>query len=174
MIILADATQVLIPPRPITQPLPTQTLTPQLMKNLLVFSISVLALSCNTNDDVICNQNPNPVTNNSTDEPTNELLSTWSLAKFEGGIGPTLLYNNDEIKWTFNANNNLHVEIVTGTQLYSGIPLNESGTYSYASSTTVLTLNNTESWILNINGNTMTIDQNPAADGRKLTFNKAQ
>lgn len=140
----------------------------------MLFFISVFVLSCNTNDDVICNQNPNPVTNNSTDEPTNELLSTWSLAKFEGGIGPTLLYNNDEIKWTFNANNNLHVEIVTGTQLYSGIPLNESGTYSYASSTTVLTLNNTESWILNINGNTMTIDQNPAADGRKLTFNKAQ
>ncbi len=147
------------------------------MKNLIIISIALFALSCGTDDFDNINQNSNP---NNNEEPTpnnnnnqeNEFFTTWNLVKFEAGVGPTLIYSNNEIRWSFNSNNTVDVEILSGAQIYYSLPLNESGTYSYNILNNIITINENEEWILNISGDTMTIDQNPSMDGRKLTFTK--
>ncbi len=132
------------------------------MKSIFLTFISFFMLqSCNNSDDQITQQN-------------NEIVGTWKLSKFEAGFGPTYNYDG-EITWEFNANNTIDVTITNGTNVYSSLPLGASGSYNYnIPNTNVLNLSQTENWNYEISNNQLIINQNPSADGRRLTFNKIQ
>lgn len=132
------------------------------MKNLIFIFITVFSLfSCSKNND------------DTTPQQTNDLHATWKLIKFEAGFGPTTNYNG-EIQWTINSNNSIDVVITNGTQTYPTLPLNTTGNYPYTNGVNTLQLNNNEGWNFEIINNQLIINQNPSADGRRLTFSKIQ
>ncbi|WP_053976426.1 hypothetical protein [Mangrovimonas xylaniphaga] len=107
---------------------------------------------------------------------TNTLEGSWNLVRVTGGFaGVDDEFEPGLIVWDFNTssttitvtNNN------TGNTIYDGLP---TGTYSYNLSTTeegeYITVENMLNGQLNISGNQMTLDDNVAADGFLLTFNK--
>jgi len=132
------------------------------MKRLVLTFISFfILLSCSNSDDQNSQEN-------------HEIVGTWKLVKFEAGFGPTFNYD-DQITWEFNTNNTIDVTITNGTSVYSSLPLGVSGSYIYnILSSNVLNLEQTENWSYEIINNQLIIDQNPSADGRRLTFNKVQ
>ncbi|MFY7988830.1 MAG: hypothetical protein ACOVNP_08125 [Flavobacterium sp.] len=132
------------------------------MKTFILTFISFFTLlSCSNNDDENTQQN-------------NEIVGTWKLVKFEAGFGPTFNYDG-EITWKFNTNNTIDVTIANGTQVYSSLPLSNTGNYTYnIPNSNVLNLSQTENWSYEISNSQLIINQNPSADGRRLTFNKVQ
>jgi hypothetical protein len=132
------------------------------MKRLVLTFISFfILLSCSNSDDQNSQEN-------------HEIVGTWKLVKFEAGFGPTFNYDG-QITWEFNTNNTIDVTITNGTSVYSSLPLGVSGSYIYnILSSNVLNLEQTENWSYEIINNQLIIDQNPSADGRRLTFNKVQ
>lgn len=132
------------------------------MKAIILILSIFLATSCNNDDD------------NSTQQENNELLGTWNLVSFEQ-FGPIYNYNNEEIKWTFNANDTVIVEIMDGTEVDNSLLLNSSGTYSYSIVNNGITLDSML-YPFEINNNTLIIlmDGGPSVDGKQLTFNKSE
>ncbi|AXO79974.1 hypothetical protein DZC78_06095 [Olleya aquimaris] len=123
---------------------------------LMVLSL-VFLTSCNNDDD-------------STQPET--LNGIWNLSKVWGGLqGINIDYNQGEVKWDFNLNNNtLTVEnnlVTTGPEyIYAGL---ESGTYDIeiiqSGETETLYIDNNERGVLILTENNLKIDDGLAADG---------
>jgi hypothetical protein len=132
------------------------------MKTLIFIFLSVFSLfSCSKNND------------DSTNQQTNDLLSTWKLVKFEPGFSPTNNYTN-EIQWTFTANT-VNVVIQSGTNVSGSLPLNNSGTYSYSLNGNQIIIDNI-TYKYEILNNVLKIEDllGQTSDGKKITFNKLQ
>lgn len=132
------------------------------MKTIILILSLFLSTSCSNDDD------------NPTQQENSELLGTWNLVRFEQ-FGPIYNYNNEEIKWTFNANDTVIVEIIDGTEVDNSLLLNSSGTYTYSIVNNGITLNSML-YPFEKNNNTLIIlmDGGPSVDGKQLTFIKAE
>jgi len=132
------------------------------MKTLfLIFSLCFI-VSCNNDDD------------NTTETINTTVFDTWSLVKFEPSLAPPFLYD-DEILWTINTDNTIHVTVEDGTEIYGSLPLNETGIYPYEIAGVSITFDNV-GYIYEMLGNELTITDafGQALDGRKLTFSRLQ
>ena len=82
-------------------------------------------------------------------------------------------YNTNDVIYKFNSNNNVVVTINTTLPANTRLPIqtNSSLYYSLQDNLTLSILNNTYKAITQ-NGNKLTLDQNSAADGPSLIFDK--
>jgi len=104
-------------------------------------------------------------------QPAVSMEGDWNLVRFEPGFGPLAEYDN-QIAWTITGGQIL-VQIVDGTTVSANMPLNINGTYDYnAPSDNTIEINGVV-YNLTINGNTLIVERNLAADGIRLTFESA-
>lgn len=108
----------------------------------------------------------------------NELFSSWTLKNVSGGLlGLNIDYTQEEVTWTFTQDNLQVVNniITAGPEdIYAG---HETGTYNYSieldsNDQEVLFIEGVERGVLNIDNNTLYIDDGIAADGFMSTFEK--
>lgn len=131
------------------------------MKPIILVLGILLLVGCNSDDDspIFLIQNDN-----------NEIYRSWKLIKFEAGFGPTLLYDG-EITWTFALDNMIHVVIENGTEVYSSLPLNLSGNYTFSMAENSVEFDNVGYGYVITEDELIIWDAvGQAADGRKLTF----
>ena len=131
----------------------------------LLFFLSIFGISCCNDDD-------------DTTAETQPIAGEWNLKHAQGGLaGVNDTYEDGIIVWTFSDDGTTLVVENNNTEdaIYDGL---ESGTYActYLSTdgtTTSLIIDETlDLGILTINGSTMTLDENVAADGFLLTFER--
>ena len=130
---------------------------------LLFISCVVLFSSCNNNEITLLET----------------INGTWHMKNVQGGLsGIDLDYNPEEVKWTFNLQNNiLEVENNITTNgphsIYAGL---ESGTYNFEIQQNwqeqTLYVNNNKQGVLILIGNNLKIDDDIAADGFITEFEK--
>lgn len=97
-----------------------------------------------------------------------EVLSTWTLIKFEPGFSPIKNYDEGLILWTFRENQELNVSI---DEEVDSNPIKSTGKYTFSISEGKITIDNLE-FDYNIENDTLIISDNPAADGFRATFVK--
>lgn len=130
----------------------------------LLFTLSILGISCCNDDD--------------DNSETQAIAGEWNLKHVQGGIaGVNDTYDDGVIVWAFSDNGATLVVENNNTEdvIYDGL---ESGTYSCS----YLTTNGTTVSLIvdetiglgfvTIDGTTMTLDENVAADGFLLTFER--
>ncbi|MEN8816416.1 MAG: hypothetical protein ABF274_06040 [Nonlabens sp.] len=133
--------------------------------SLLICVTFLLFPSCNNDDDN---------TNSST-----TINGTWHLKNVRGGfVGINIDYNRGEVIYDFNLNNNT-VDITnniltTGPEdIYAGL---DSGTYSIRieqnGAIETLFIDNVDKGTIDLQGNTLQLDDNIAADGFLTEFER--
>jgi hypothetical protein len=133
------------------------------MKTLLLYCLLLIGAIACKKEDLGAQEPESPQAVN-----TSDLEGAWRLIRFEPGFGPTSEYAN-QINWTITENGIL-VVIDEGTNVSTSMPFNTSGTYDYEllSSDSVQFADQSFQFLLQ--GDSLIIQQNVAADGMRMTF----
>jgi len=128
------------------------------MKNIFFILVQAFFLS-NCNEDNVSTKINHPIT------------GSWHLISYEPGFSPTSFYKNEEVTWVFYNDGKLVVKIKNGTSINNSMPLSSDGNYLYTITDKLITLKDFE-YDYSIENETLTISNNPAADGKRLIFQK--
>jgi hypothetical protein len=103
---------------------------------------------------------------------SNKVYQAWHLYKLEPGFSPTSFYNRGDVVWQINSNTLVNVTVAI-SNVSASLPLNTTGSYAVALDTTLHTIViNNENFDYNILSDTLIINGDVSADGKRLIFVK--
>ncbi|MCK0123989.1 hypothetical protein MWU76_06225 [Gelidibacter sp. F2691] len=121
---------------------------------LLILSIFFFITSCSEEEDE--------------KQQSTSIYNQWDMIKYEPGLSPTENFSKGQVSWNFEKTNSLKVQI---DKTISNPPLKNEGTYEFSINGDRISIDNIE-YDFSINQKTLTISDDPASDGFKITFAK--
>jgi len=109
-----------------------------------------------------------------TSTPNNDLLGRWSLISYSKGFAGSETYNLNDIIWDFSSANTVSVTLNVTPNPVLQIPLDTPGVYDIILNGNQITLPNGISYNYELlsNGTKLIIEDNAAADGELIEFQK--
>ena len=129
------------------------------MKKLFYLSILCIGIAFTS-----CDEDENIQTEDS-------IVGSWSMTEAMLGFAGYQTFEENQIVWTFNNDNQMFVYLQDSLMINPSIPFStiDEAAYDYTSDTSSIMINDI-GYNLAVNETELIIDGNPAADGIQLTF----